>query len=169
MKFIALPLACLLLAVACTSEPKPAPTPSRTITQTPACPQAIDNLAEPLPETEVFLDAVALPTREVLQPNPSGEPDWLFAKFGLLVRATRTVTLTVDPSAAEWARIGWSDLDYSTELTIPVCSGTDSRFRVYAGGYEVRSGPRCLPLIVRSGDGDGDGTARARISVGVAC
>ncbi|HZM75604.1 MAG TPA: hypothetical protein VFC19_07745 [Candidatus Limnocylindrales bacterium] len=172
MKVVALLLTGGLLLAGCTQgetegEP-PAATPTPAAPQTSwsrRCVTAIDSLEQPLPETEAVLDAVALPTRPVLQANTTDRPDWLFAKFGLLVRANREVTLEVDPAAVEWGRIGWSDVDEATLFTMPACAVTDSAWRAYAGGYYVRSGPRCLPLTVRAGDR----TAQVRISVGVMC
>jgi hypothetical protein len=167
MKAIALILTFGLLA-ACTPDAGP---PSGSVsnppptTWAPRCPESIDLLKQPSPGLEVVLDAVALPTGQVLQANPTNEHGWLFAKHGLLVRSNRAVRIAVDPAATEWARIGWSSISNSTEFTLPTCSDDDPDWRVYAGGYSVRSGPRCLPLTVRVGDR----TAQVRIGVGVAC
>lgn len=111
-----------------------------------------------------MLDAVALPTTTVLQANPTAESGWLFAKQGLLVRSDRAVTITVDPAAAGWARIGWSSAESASEFSLPACS-SDGRWQVYAGGYSVRSEPRCLPLTVHVGER----SAQVKIGVGVSC
>ncbi|MBV1851196.1 hypothetical protein [Catellatospora tritici] len=152
-------ITCLAVA-ACTTVPTPDPQPSETAT-TPStapdggvpevdCAHAID-VAPPRPELEVVLDAVALPTRQVLQAADSGEPGKLFAKQGLQVRPGVTVELAVVDDPSGHSRIGWgSPGPETTRLRVPACpgySGVDG-WPAYAGGYLVDR-PQCLHLRIR--------------------
>ena len=112
---------------------------------------------------QLVLDAVALPTA-TLVPQESGEPDRLFAKSGLVVRANTPIGITVAPDAAARARIGWdSPGPEGTTIRVPACP-SDSGWLAFAGGYTVRT-PACVRLVVRAHGRE----ERAGVSVGVAC
>jgi hypothetical protein len=120
---------------------------------------------EPPPPTfEVILEAVALPTRAVLQAHETNEPGWLFAKQGLVVRADTVVDLVVPAEVAGHLRIGWgSPGPEGTSIRVPGCA-SGGQWVAFAGGYTVDA-PACVPLIVRSGGRE----ARVRIAVGARC
>ncbi|PZG02441.1 hypothetical protein [Micromonospora deserti] len=102
----------------------------------------------PNDEYRLVLDAVAVPTK-TLAPRQSGEPDWLFAKQGLVVRAGTPVEIMVAPEAVTRARIGWgSPGPEGTTIHVPACP-SGSGWVAFAGGYAVRT-PTCVPLIVRA-------------------
>jgi hypothetical protein len=127
------------------------------------CVDAIDH-QPPRRGLEVVLDAVALPTGLVLQANESSERGWLFAKQGLVVRADTVVDLEVPAAAAAHVRIGWgSPGPQGHRLRVPGCP-SESGWLAFAGGYTVNT-PRCVPLMVRSGERE----VQVRIGVGVPC
>lgn len=96
----------------------------------------------------LVLDAVALPAR-TLVPQGSGEPGWLFAKQGLVVRAGTAVDIMVAPGAVGHVRIGWgSPGPEATAIHVPACP-SGSGWLAFAGGYTVRT-PTCVPLLVRT-------------------
>ena len=185
MRLAAVPAAVLALAVAgCSPDPVPAPPPAPSAltpsapalaTSAPAassvspapgtvdCAHVIGGEEAPSDGAQVVLDAVSLPSR-VLEPHDAGEPGWLFAKQGLVIRAGTAVELTIDPSVADRATIGWgSPGPQGTTIRVPACQGAH-RWLAFAGGYTVRE-PLCIPLIVRANGRE----QRASISVGTRC
>ncbi|WP_127506895.1 hypothetical protein [Actinoplanes solisilvae] len=176
MRLPALFVAVLLLAAACTADPVPAPVsptsgpagPSSGSTVSPPpgtvdCAHVIGGEEAPADGAQVVLGAVSLPSR-VLEPQDSGEPGWLFAKQGLVVRAGTAVSLTVAPAAAGKATIGWgSPGPRGTTISVPACQGANP-WLAFAGGYTVRE-PLCVPLIVRVNGRE----ERASVSVGARC
>lgn len=129
----------------------------------PACSHDLGGTTPPVDTYRLVLDAVALPTR-TLVPEESGEPGWLFAKHGLVVRAGTPVEIRVAPEAVTRVRIGWgSPGPEGTTIRVPACPG-DSGWLAFAGGYSVRT-PTCVPLIVQA-DGRRE---RVGVSVGASC
>jgi hypothetical protein len=157
-------LAGVLPAAGCDATPR-TPVPAEPSPDGPgavACAHVIDRPASPRADLEVVLDAVALPTG-VLEPVASGEPGWLFAKRGLLVRAGVAVRVEVAAEAAGRARIGWgSPAEAGPVARVPACGG--SGWIAFAGGYTVDA-PACVPLTVQARGR----TASVRVGVGVAC
>jgi hypothetical protein len=128
------------------------------------CGDAIDVLAAPPEDFEVVLDVVALPTRTVLQANESGEPGWLFAKQGLVVRTDAVVDLLIPADATDHVKIGWgSPGPRGSKLRVPGCT-VALAWLAFAGGYWVDA-PACVPVVVRSGEIE----TQVRIPVGIAC
>lgn len=111
----------------------------------------------------LVLDAVAVPTA-TLVPNETGEPGWLFAKQGLVVRAGVPASVSVAPEAADRVRIRWgSPGPEGTAIHVPACP-SGSGWLAFAGGYLVRE-PTCVPLVV-----DVEGRREhVGVSVGVVC
>lgn len=141
--------ACLIAAAACAAD---APSP------TVHCEHVIGVRDEPGDGFEVFLDAVALPTRQVLQVQqlPDGR---YWAKTGLVVRAGARVDLdVVGEGLTEWGSPGVQ----GREQHVPACGGDG--WIAFAGGYTVAA-PTCLTLRVRA-RGDEE---EARIAVGAPC
>ena len=125
------------------------------------CPDSQGDAGPPSPDLEVFLDAAALPTRRVLQPNDAGD-GWLFAKVGLYVRPDLTVELSVDDETA--AGISYGRGERSPRVVLPRCTAMPGRWIVYTGGYYVRR-PMCLPITLRVQGAE----APARVAVGTGC
>ncbi len=121
-------------------------------------------MAEPLadhPGLEVVVDAVALPTKTVLQTHAIGVPGELFAKQGLVVRAGADVELSVESTAG--ARLEWGEIATTGATTRHTpCPGEG--WLAYAGGYYVPAA-MCLPVRVRSAGRE----QTVRIAVGAAC
>lgn len=129
------------------------------------CSDAIDVLVAPPEDFEVVFDAVALPTRTVLQANESGEPGWLFAKQGLVVRSDAVADLVIPAGATDHVKIGWgSPGPRGSKLRLAGCTGWSGWWLAFAGGYWVDA-PACVPLVVRSGARE----SQVRIPVGIAC
>ncbi|MBG0564611.1 hypothetical protein [Actinoplanes aureus] len=149
--------------------PPDGPGPAAAVSPSPdqwtvSCAHDIGGTAPDPTSYRVVLDAVALPSA-VLEPHESGEPGWLFAKHGLLVRAGTEVAISVPPEWAAAARIGWgSPGPEGTRILVPACRGGRSGWLAFAGGYTVRK-PACLPLLVRVDERE----ERTAVSVGVAC
>jgi hypothetical protein len=163
---------CGLAAAGCSGADVPKPPPDG-----PSSSSAVDTTAGPTvpcahdlgadaPDGggyRLVLDAVAVPTG-TLVPQESGEPGWLFAKSGLVVRASTPVDVAVAPDAAGRVRIGWgSPGPEATTIHVPACP-SGSGWLAFAGGYSVRT-PACVPLIVRAHGKQ----ERVDVSVGVAC
>lgn len=145
---------------AATSPGSPAPAGSDVVEV--SCAELID-VVEATDPRDVVLDVVSLPIRTVLEPA-DGEPGWLFAKHGLIVRAGAEVELRVPESVAERARIGWGNSGaIGTRVRVPACE-SGAGWLVWAGGFWVRS-PMCLPLEISAGGRQ----ASAAIAVGAAC
>ena len=143
---------------------KPAATPA-TVGSGPAvsCAHDIGGTPPDADAYELVLDAVALPAG-TLDPQQSGEPGWLFAKQGLVVRAGIAVEITIAPPAGTRARIGWgSPGPEGTTLQVPACP-SGSGWLAFAGGYTVRD-PMCVPLIIRTSGQQ----QRADVRVGAGC
>lgn len=161
--------AALLVAAGCSTVPAPAPAPSTPgpavspSSDTVDCGHVVGGEEAPSDGARVVLGVVSLPSR-VLEPQDAGDPGWLFAKQGLLVRAGIAVELTVDPSVAGQATIGWgSPGPQGTTIRVPACQGAHP-WLAFAGGYTVRE-PLCLSLIVRANGRE----ERASVSVGIHC
>jgi len=159
-------LALALLVAGCTAPAlSPTPTPSGLSDGTPLidCLAVIDRPTEVTPSTEVFLDAVQLPTKVVLQTTPTSASGRLFAKWGLVVRAGTTVDLLVSGEDLGHAMIGWSGAPSEQHTHIRAqCPGEG--WMAFAGGYYVDS-PRCVTLIIRARGQQ----ATVHIAVGAAC
>jgi hypothetical protein len=172
---------CGLLVAGCSTvdEPKPAAdsqSPPAAVTATasgsggtetsdagPACSHDVGGTTPPDDTYRLVLDAVALPTM-TLVPEKSGEPGWLFAKQGLVVRAATPVEITVAPEAVTRVRIGWgSPGPQGTTIHVPACP-SGSGWLAFAGGYSVRT-PTCVPLIVRASGRQ----EHVGVSVGAGC
>lgn len=158
-----------LLLAGCPAAHDPALPPAAVGNPSPppgsvSCAHDLGGAAPDTRDYRVVLDAVALPAG-TLEPHESGEPGWLFAKRGLLVRAGAEVQISVAPEGAATARIGWGNPGpEGTAFSVPACPGGPSGWLAFAGGYTVRE-PTCLPLVVRV-DGREESTA---VSVGVPC
>ncbi len=127
------------------------------------CEHVIDRLEAPPPDLEVLLDAVALPTRTVLQANESGEPGLLFAKHGLVVRAGVEVEVAVQAPSGRRQLLTWgSPGPEGAAVRVPPCTGAS--WIVFAGGYLVDA-PACVRLVVRSVGRE----ARTQVPVGAPC
>jgi hypothetical protein len=168
-----LAILCGLALAGCSGVDQPnraadSPPPSAAVSATgtahagPACAHDLGGTAPSDPH-RLVLDAVVLPTT-TLVPQESGEPDWLFAKHGLVVRAGTSVEITVAPEVADRVRIGWgSPGPEGTTIHVPACQSA-SGWLAFAGGYTVRSAT-CVPLIVRANGRQ----ERVGVSVGAAC
>ena len=135
-----------------------------------ACQDRAGSAARDDPANTVILDSVALPVRDALQANRSGEQDSrmaLFAKSGLYLRVDRAFDVAV---ADEWRGrvfIGWgSPAVRAGEVRVPGCSAGSptERWLVYAGGYWLRE-PACISLVVKAGHRQ----ETIRVGVGAAC
>lgn len=119
------------------------------------------------------LDAIAL------EPGPldvgrEGEPgtpyDGLrFAKFGLIIRADRTVTLKivdVEPGEAvmEWGPLEDPDRP-ATRIDVGPCPGDGADWIVFSGGLWVSDDPTCVTLAVTAGGR----TEQVRLGVEAPC
>jgi len=159
-------LAVAFLVAGCTAPaPAPTPTPSAPNDGTPLidCLAVIDRPTEMTPSMEVFLDAVQLPTKVVLQTTPTSTSSQLFAKWGLVIRAGNTVDLLVSGEDLDHAMIGWSGAPSKPRTHIRAqCPGEG--WMAFAGGYWVDS-PRCITLIIRARGQQ----AIAHIAVGAPC
>lgn len=129
-----------------------------------SCERGIGGTAPNSESYRLVLDAVALPTG-VLEPHESGEPGWLFAKQGLVVRTGKAVKISVAAEGVADARIGWGDPDLNgTSISVPACRGSASGWLAFVGGYTVRKSG-CVPLIVRVDEME----ERIAVSVGAPC
>jgi hypothetical protein len=163
-------LALVLLVAGCTAPaPRPSPgrspTPSASGDGTPLidCLAVIDRPTEMPPSMEVFLDAVQLPTKVVLQTTPASESGQLFAKWGLVVRAGTTVDLRVSGEDLGHAMIGWSGAPSKPQTDLRAqCTGEG--WMAFAGGYWVDS-PRCVTLIIRARNEQ----TTAHLAIGAPC
>jgi len=138
---------------------------------TVACNEAIGELSSLPSEYTVVADSVALPRRMPLQAErnttvPASDPAAYFAKYGLVVHVGVAVDLTVAPSSADDAAMGWGRGDPGPAVQVPACSAhkDGSAWLAFAGGYYA-STPRCVPIEVRTPSG----TESVGVGVGVTC
>jgi hypothetical protein len=132
-----------------------------------SCAWTIAGLPDPPRDYRVVAQNVAVPARSILQAGDPGEADpavWLFAKWGLLVRAGAAVDLQVEPGWEDRASIGWgSPGPRGAAVHVPACPApSSSTWLVFAGGTWVAR-PACVPLIVRSQGQE----AQVRLGIGV--
>lgn len=187
-RILSWPLAgCLVVgSAACTSDrssaqdsPRPS-APTTTLRADPggspsgdgqeSCAVAVDAMREPPAGYRIVGEDVAVPDREVLQADESGEPDpvaRLFAKWGLVVRAGAVVDLRVAPEWEDRARVGWGNpAEPAVSVQVRACAADDdqSQWLAFVGGTWVTQ-PTCLPLTIRSQGR----TAQVRLGIGVPC
>jgi hypothetical protein len=134
-----------------------------------SCASSIRGLSDPSGDYRLVVRNAALPTASVLQASDSGGTDpaaRLFAKWGLVVRASATVDLQVGPGWEDRARLGWgSPAVPAAAVHVPACPApSSSPWLVFAGGTWVAQ-PACVPLIVRSQGQQ----ALVHLGVGVPC
>lgn len=150
---------CGLLTAGCSGADEPKPPAGPAV----ACAHDLGGAPPTDDGYRLVLDAVALPAG-TLTPQESGEPGWLFAKQGFVVRAGTSVDITVAPEAAADARIGWgSPAPAATAVHVPACP-SGSGWLAFAGGYTVRA-PACVPLLVEAHGR----RERVEVSVGATC
>lgn len=122
--------------------------------------------------TEV-LGVVGLPTgprNPALQANSSGESNpayRLFAKRGLLVKATSQLEIVVPTEFVSRAAVVWGNPGApTTHLLFGPCPSTPTRtgWLAYPGGFLVAE-PMCLPLLIRTAGQE----ARVQVGVGRPC
>ncbi len=165
-----------VVAAACTAGPVATTTTTISAATRVDCGSFIDTI-DTDPATVSYprrvLDVAAFPGR-VLDLGRDGEPGTpyqglRFAKFGLVVRAGRALTLEIvkaEPGTAvmEWGAIrdpGWP----ATRLEVGPCPGDGSDWLVFAGGLWVSEEPSCVTLTVSS---DGR-TEQVRLGVEAPC
>jgi hypothetical protein len=134
-----------------------------------SCGWSIDALTDPPDDYRVVARNVAVPTASILEAGDPGQTDpavWLFAKWGLVVRAGAAVDLQVGPGWEDRARIGWgSPAPRGAALHVPACpQWAEGPWLVFPGGTWVAR-PACVPLIVRSQGQE----AQVRLGIGVPC
>jgi len=120
-----------------------------------------------------ILDVIALPA-DPLDLGRDGDPDTpyeglRFAKFGLLIRADRALTLEivdVQPGTAVMQWIPLEDPDRpTTRLHVGPCPGDGYEWIVFSGGLWVSNDPICVTLAVAA-DGRSE---EARLGVEAPC
>lgn len=177
MRLAILIFALVLVTTGCSIEPTTAERASpSTTTTSPAptaslpCQDVIHTQDRPNSDLSVVLGQVAMPTRDALQANRSGESapsSLLFAKTGLFVASGASFELIVP---AEWVgrvTIGWgSPGPRTTHLYVSGCKATGSQkaWLVFPGGFWVGE-PACIPLLVKAGSRE----ALVHIGVGASC
>jgi hypothetical protein len=135
-----------------------------------ACQDVIATRDTPDSDLSVVLNAVALPTRDALQANRSGEvgpADRLFAKRGLLVASGASFELIVPSDWVGKLSVGWGNPAPRTpHLHVSACkaAGSQKTWLVFAGGFWVADAA-CVPLLVKAGSGQ----ELVHIGVGAAC
>lgn len=108
---------------------------------------------EPPPaDFQVVLGVVGLPAapgHTALQVGPSGGAPRLFAKTGLVVRATAPVELI---APADRFGIGWGgQAPAAQRFVVPGCPApAGAQWLEYAGGYWIDE-PACVRVLVRAG------------------
>jgi hypothetical protein len=126
----------------------------------------------PTASMQIVLGVVALPTAPAypaLQTALTGdaEPGRLFAKTGLIVKASTTFDIVVPAKYADRLGIGWGGAPSvpTSRLTVTDCPNPGgSGWLVYPGGYWIDH-PACVPLIVKA---DGK-EQQVHIGLGTAC
>ncbi len=139
------------------------------------CSGVIDTF-EDAPEWEGFatlLDSVVLQSTP-LESGREGEPGTpyeglRFAKFGLVVRADRALTLEILDVRPGRALLEWGPLEDpgrpATRLEVGPCPGEGSAWIVFAGGLWASESPSCVTLAVT----DEGGSELARIGIDAPC
>ncbi len=164
-----------VVAAACTAGSVATTTTTTSAATRVDCGSFIDTIATD-PATVSYprrvLDVAAFPGR-VLDPGRDGEPGTpyqglRFAKFGLVVRAGRALTLEIvkaEPGTGvmEWGARGpgWP----ATRLEVGPCPGNGSDWIVFAGGLWVSEDPTCVTLAASSGGR----TEEVRLGVDAPC
>ena len=99
-------------------------------------------------------------------PTRSGYEGYRFAKFGLVVRRDRSVSLKVVDAADDAVLKFGSSSDFapSHALRVGPCPATLGEWVVFAGGLWVNA-PGCVELVASSDDE----AVRVRLPVGAAC
>ena len=134
-----------------------------------SCGWSIDAQTDPPGNYRVVAQNVAVPTASILQAGDPGQTDpavWLFAKWGLVVRAGAAVDLRVGPGWEDRASIGWGNPGpRGAAVHVPACPRQSTGpWLAFAGGTWVAQ-PACVPLIVRSQGQE----AQVRLGIGVPC
>jgi hypothetical protein len=106
------------------------------------CEDAVQTTDRPPADLEVVLGVVALPTKRVLQLNPSGQRGFLFAKQGLVVRGGQRVMIRGDG-----VQVGWGSPGTIGAFNEVNHCGIDSQWLAFVGGYYVTK-PGCYSLEV---------------------
>lgn len=168
-----------LVTVACTTGS--VTTTTTTTAMIPAanrvdCSGVIDTL-EDAPDVVGFskrlLDIVALPSVP-LDLGREGEPGtpyvgFRFAKFGLVIRADRALTLEIVDVQPGTAVMQWIPLDDpdrpTTRLDVGPCPGDGDDWIVFSGGLWASDEPTCVTVAITA---DGR-TEQARIGIEAPC
>ncbi len=165
-----------LVAAACTAGSVATPTTTMAPATRVDCASLIDTI-----DTDAVtgryprrvLEVTAFSNR-ILDLGRDGEPGtpyegFRFAKFGLVIRADRTLNLEIvkaEPGIAvmEWGAIrdpGWP----TTLLQVGPCPGDGAEWLVFAGGLWVSDEPTCVTLAITA---DGR-TEQVRLGIEAPC
>jgi hypothetical protein len=138
------------------------------------CQAVIGSEAVPAAGDSTVLDRVALPTKQALQANRTGDPGTRrFAKDGLYVRRDVSFDLIVQGEWRDRLSINWGFPGEATHhLRVPGCRPTrtinpireQDAWLIYSGGYTV-SEPACVALVVKAAEAE----QTVRIGVGASC
>lgn len=168
-----LAVAVSLVAVACTGGSVATTTlPPANRVDCSGVIDAYENLPDPFFSLRVF-DTIAL------EPGPldlgrGGEPGTAyeglrFAKFGLIIRADRAVTLEIVNVQPGDAVMAWTPLEDpdrpATRIDVGPCPGDGNDWIVFSGGLWVSDDPTCVTLAVTTGGH----TEQVRLGVEAPC
>ena len=132
--------------------------PQRTI----PCREIIDSTRFPYlgaqPQYRLVLGQVSVPPAYLV--SVSGRwrfpDDWLyFAKSGMVVKSSTSVTITVPPAWRKRVGISWGNNVHRVFQTIRIaaCRSRESRVGyAYAGGFFLRKPSACVPLVFAVGE-----------------
>jgi hypothetical protein len=114
------------------------------------------------------LNAVSVPEAFHQQIVPTGERPWAYwRKSGIVVRAEKTVTITVPRAWRGRAAIIWGNGGHGpfSSIRLESCSGKPDSGFAFPGGFFLQDPSACLPLIFTAGNR----SATVRFGLGRRC
>jgi hypothetical protein len=98
----------------------------------------------------LVLGAVSVPPAYLEQVVPTGSKPWThFSKRGMVVRARRSVAITVPSAWRQRVGIAWGNRGHGvfSSIRIAGCNSDPASGSAYAGGFFLRSPSACVPLV----------------------
>lgn len=167
-------VAVAVVATACTAGSSSTTTEGTPATNRVDCSGVIDTIAQPGPSfSNEVLDVIALPADplDLGRDGDAGTPyeGFRFAKFGLVIRADRAVTLEIVDVQPGSAVMQWIPLQEpnqpTTQLHVGPCQGDGNEWIAFSGGVWVTDDPTCVTLATTT---DGR-TEEVRLGVEARC